>query len=56
MFGPEGGLLGIIATGVSIGFTIIWVRWQDGDLRFAESLTTPDLRFTRSTDSRITGE
>ena len=43
-FGPEAGILGVLASAVGIGLILAWVRWREGVLRVDPSLTTPDLR------------
>ena len=43
-FGPEAGFLGIVASVVGLGLTVLWVQWREGDIMFAPSLTTPELR------------
>jgi membrane protease YdiL (CAAX protease family) len=43
-FGPEAGLIGISATGVGLGLTVLWVKWREGAIQFDLSLTSPELR------------
>jgi membrane protease YdiL (CAAX protease family) len=43
-FGPEAGLIGIVATGIGLGLTLLWVNWREGAVQFDPSLTSPDLR------------
>jgi membrane protease YdiL (CAAX protease family) len=47
-FGPEAGLLGVVATGLGLVLTVGWVRRRRGDVRLDESLSTPELRFESS--------
>lgn len=44
-FGPEAGLLGAAAVVVGSAAILWWVRWQGGETRINERVTTPDLRF-----------
>lgn len=43
-FGPEAGLIGIVATGIGLGLTVLWVKWHEGDVQFDLSITSPELR------------
>jgi len=43
-FGPEAGLLGVIATVVGIGLILVWIRWREGQIRLDPSVVTPELR------------
>lgn len=38
VFGPEAGLIGLVAMAVGAGLTVIWVRWQDGRIGLATQL------------------
>jgi membrane protease YdiL (CAAX protease family) len=37
-FGPEAGLLGVLAILLGIGLTLLWVRWRSGKVRLYNSL------------------
>lgn len=43
-FGPEAGVIGVIATTIGLGLITAWVRWRDGHIGIDPSTTTPDLR------------
>lgn len=43
-FGPEAGLIGLLAAGIGLGLVALWVRWRNGQLRVPTELTTPELR------------
>lgn len=43
-FGPEGGLLGLLAMLAGIALTVAWVRWAYGDLRVQTHIAEPELR------------
>jgi membrane protease YdiL (CAAX protease family) len=43
-FGPEAGLVGLLAIVVGSVAIAAWVRWRTGALAVAPGLTTPDLR------------
>jgi membrane protease YdiL (CAAX protease family) len=43
-FGPEGGLLALVAVAVSIGGLALWIRRQDGELTLRKQIARPDLR------------
>jgi hypothetical protein len=43
-FGPEAGLIGLVAAGIGLVLVALWVRWRDGRLRFPPELTTPERR------------
>jgi len=42
-FGPEGGLLALVALVVGFGALAAWVRWREGELSVRESVAVPDL-------------
>ena len=43
-FGPEAGLIGLVAAGIGLGLVALWVRWRDGRLRLPTEVTTPERR------------
>jgi hypothetical protein len=43
-FGPEAGVVGLVAAGIGLGLIALWVRWRDGHLRIPTELTTPERR------------
>lgn len=43
-FGPEAGLLGLVAILFGLVAIVLWVRYQDGTVGVHEAVTTPDLR------------
>jgi len=44
VFGPEAGLLGVVAMLVGIGLMLAWVRWRRGEVRRVASLAAPPAR------------
>jgi hypothetical protein len=38
-FGPEAGVIGLVAAGLGLGLVALWVRWREGDLRVASAIT-----------------
>lgn len=53
-FGPEGGLLMLVALAVGAALVLWWVRQQEGELRLQDHIAEPDLR--PYPDSRAEGE
>jgi hypothetical protein len=49
-FGPEAGLIGVVAAAVGLGLTVGWVRWQEGRVRIDQSVAAPELRHTDAGD------
>ncbi len=47
-FGPEAGLLGLLAIVVGSLLTWLWVRWRQGQARLHTALCTPELRPRRT--------
>lgn len=43
-FGPEAGVIGLVAAGLGLGLIALWVRWRDDRLRIPADLTTPERR------------
>jgi hypothetical protein len=43
-FGPEAGVIGLLAAGIGLVLVALWVQWRDGRLRFPPELTTPERR------------
>ena len=43
-FGPEGGLLALVALAAGCVALAAWVRWREGELSLRESVAVPDLR------------
>ena len=43
-FGPEAGLLGLVAMLLGIGCTLAWVRWRHGGVAIASDFATPPRR------------
>jgi len=41
VFGPEGGLLGLLGMGVGSALTCLWVRWRRGGVRLVVALFEP---------------
>ncbi|MGM0591303.1 MAG: CPBP family intramembrane glutamic endopeptidase [Halobacteriota archaeon] len=44
-FGPEAGLLGVVAIALGVGLTVAWVEWRYGVAKLDSEVTTPDLRW-----------
>jgi len=47
-FGPEAGLLGLVAAAIGLGLIAAWVRWREGTVGVDEAVTTPELRTSRT--------
>ena len=43
-FGPEAGVIGLVAAGLGLGLIALWVRWRDGQLRITSGITVPERR------------
>ncbi|PSP53663.1 hypothetical protein BRC74_03370 [Halobacteriales archaeon QH_7_68_42] len=43
-FGPEGGLLALVALAAACVALAAWVRWREGELSVREGVAVPDLR------------
>jgi membrane protease YdiL (CAAX protease family) len=43
-FGPEAGLLGIVATGIGLGLIVLWITWREGSVQLDLSIACPELR------------
>jgi membrane protease YdiL (CAAX protease family) len=50
-FGPEGGLLGVVAIFLSVVLGLLWIGWRHERLRVRASLAIPALRLARSNAS-----
>jgi hypothetical protein len=48
LFGPEAGVIGVVATLMGIGSIVAWVKWRGHDIRFDRSIIVPELRQSRS--------
>ncbi|WP_123536612.1 CPBP family intramembrane glutamic endopeptidase [Halosimplex salinum] len=51
-FGPEGGLLALVALVVGFGALVGWVRWREGALRWRTAVARPTLRQSATADER----
>jgi hypothetical protein len=49
-FGPEAGLLGVVAMLVGIALTVAWVRRREGRVALAAAVWRPDLRWRDARD------
>jgi CAAX protease family protein len=47
-FGPEGGLLGVVAIFLSVVLGLLWIAWRHERLRICASLAIPGLRLAPS--------
>jgi membrane protease YdiL (CAAX protease family) len=54
-FGPEGGLVSLVALAAGFGALLGWVRWREGGVKLRESVARPALRREDGRADRETG-
>ncbi|PSP31254.1 hypothetical protein BRC64_10710 [Halobacteriales archaeon QH_10_67_22] len=54
-FGPEGGLVSLVALAAGFGALLGWVRWREGGVKLRESVSRPALRRGDGRADRETG-